>query len=136
MTFRSGMSKGTLYLDESVFNLDQFLRARNFRVRKVPTRTPDDQLIQDLLTDRMLVTKNPRHFLLAAFDFEFGLIGVTDAAMADPAKVAETISRAHAQRSLRTHIPFKLLVKVGGKTDFRELSEAVVVEEINNGKKY
>jgi len=128
---RQGMSKGTLWLDESVFNLEPFLGSRNFRVRRVPTRTPDDDVIQDLLTNRIFVTKNPKHFLLAAFDFEFGLIGVTDAAMADPAKVAVTISRAYSKRSLRTYpIPFQLTIMAGGKTQFRELTEATMAKEL------
>lgn len=136
MAYRNAMSKGTLFLDEGVFGLEPFLLRHNFRIKKVPLGSADNTIVQELLTDRLFVTKNPRHFLIAALDFEFGLIGVTDPAMADPEKVAETISRAHAHRSLRTHIPFKLLVKVGGRTDFRELSEAVVEEELNNGKRY
>jgi len=122
MTFRSGMSRGVLYLDESVYNLDSLLSSKNFRVRKVPTHTPDD-IIQELLTDHIFVTKNPRHFLLAALEYEFGLIGVTDAAMADPAKVASAISQAYAQFSLRIHIPFQLTVSVGGSVTFKELTE-------------
>ncbi|MDD5511497.1 MAG: hypothetical protein PHI12_11915 [Dehalococcoidales bacterium] len=126
--FRTGMSKGTLYLDENVLDLERFLVERNFRVRRVPPGMPDDQIIQDLLTDRIFITKNPRDFLFAALDYEFGLIGVTDAAMSDPAGVASVISKVHARLSLKTRIPFSLTVGAGGRTQFRELTEMEAAE--------
>lgn len=124
-----------MLVDECVYDLIPYLQKRNFRVLTVPAAMQDDKILQDLLSDRIFITKNPRHFVWAAYDYEFGLVGVTDAAMADPNAVANKIAMAHVQHSLKTQIPF--ILKIGATTtNFRPLTEEVVLQETDQDKRH
>ena len=127
LMLRRGMSRGILVLDENIYDLEPWLQNHNFRVKRVTPGTPDSKISQDL-SFRIFFTKNPRDFVLSAWEFEFGLIGVTDAAMADPAKVAKKISDAYARYKLRTTIPFRLTISPT-TTSIRYLTEENVAKE-------
>ena len=130
---RRGMSRGILILDENVYALESWLREENFRIVKVLPGTPDTKISQDL-SFRIFITKNPRDFVVAAFTYEFGLVGITDAAMANPAKVAEAISDAYMAYNLKNVIPFRLTI-TPATTSIKYLTEENVVEEKTQTKK-
>lgn len=117
---RSAMARGTLVLDENVLVLREGLRRHNFRVFTAPQGTPDDVIIETMMNGRVLVTNNLADFEYMAEAFEFGIVNVTMAALADPQRVVDEISRAFIDHRLKRQAPFVFTIGVAD-TNFRLL---------------
>ena len=118
-----GMSRGTIVLDENVENLREALQGRNIRVVMVPKGTPDEKIMEELIPDRIFLTLNGKDFEDQVADFEFGLIILEQAMMAQGEKqVAKKISEAmteHSIWSLRRN--FILRLYASGKSDLKRI---------------
>ena len=104
------MSRGMLVVDENVSSLATLLRDRKFHTLVPPAGMPDDTIIDLHCAGRIIVTTNAKDFTELAPVYEFGIIEVTSTAMADPARVAQQISKEFSRRSLRHSSPFLLKI--------------------------
>lgn len=116
------MSRGIVVLDNNIESLESFLQKRNIRVIVPPAGMSDDQIIEKLLPFRILITNNVDHFTGDASSFEYGVISVPMALMADPAKAAKAISDALSNHELWSKSnAFLVTINVDGKSTYKEL---------------
>lgn len=71
------MARGTLVVDENVQELAPPLKESNIHVILPRPGEPDDHIIERLLPNRMIVTKNPKDFKGHASSYDFGIIDVS-----------------------------------------------------------
>jgi hypothetical protein len=98
------MARGVLILDEHLYQLEQPLAQKNFKVYRVTSGMQDDQIAKEL-AHRILVTNNAADFREAAAIHEFSIID-TRSTLKDPAVLAEQISRVWIEAELRSKQPF------------------------------
>ena len=118
------MSRGIVVLDNNIESLESHLLKRSIRVIVPPAGMPDKQIIEQLLPYRIFITNNVRHFTAEASSFEYGIIAVPMAAMADPENAAKLISDAVQQHSLwsKKH-GFLVTINLTGKSTYKELTD-------------
>lgn len=119
-----GMSKGLIVLDENVENLEEALQDKNIRVLVVPKGTPDLEIMKKIIPFRMFVTINAKDFENQVTDYEFGLIALDQALLAQGEEaVADKISKAASKYSLWSlKINFIVRIHASGKTTFKKLN--------------
>lgn len=71
------MARGTLIVDECVQELAKPLQASNIRVLLPKPGEQDDQIIERLLPNRIIVTKNPNDFKRHASSYDIGIIDLS-----------------------------------------------------------
>ena len=99
------------------FSPEQSVTEHNFRVLQPTPSMADDTIIRRLLLPgRIIVTNNLADFEDDVEAFEYGVIYVTQAAMADPANVAHRISQAYSKLSLKRSAPCILTIGVESTT--------------------
>jgi len=116
------MSRGIVVLDNNIESLESALQKRNIRVVIPPAGMPDNQIIEKLLPYRIFITNNVRHFTSDASSFEYGIIEVPMAAMADPVNAAKMISDAISQYALwsKKH-GFLVTLSLSNKATYKEI---------------
>lgn len=70
------MARGTIVLDENLFELRSALQDLNLVVIVPEKGTPDSKIIDSLLSGRILITKNSKDFVNWASSFNFGIIAL------------------------------------------------------------
>lgn len=83
-------SRAVLILDKSVYHLEAFLTKKNFRVFLLR----DGEDIQSILSNRILVTNNPKPYLEDSTVYEFSIISTEKVQNESPEKIADIISQA------------------------------------------
>lgn len=125
---RTGMARGFLIIDENVDSLAPSLKEANFHVR-VPKKTmSDDEIKEDLLGNRVLVTKNTKDFIDDAPVYDYGIIALEGLKFIDPSPTYKTNTTARiisqAYRDFELHAErsgFVLYLKEDGKHVFKRL---------------
>ena len=120
---RASMSaRATLVVDENVAFLAQPLKDHfNFRVVVPTAGMADDQIKNDLLGHRILLTKNTKDFIDDAPRFDYGIIALHDLKFIDPQPGAgnvtcKLISAAVRKYKLVSRVTrFVLTLRASGK---------------------
>ena len=107
------MARGVLIFDR-LYDLAHSLEKRGFKTFHAPGVLGDEQ-IGPLLAHRVLITKHASEFQEAAAIHEFSLIDVSESCR-DHDILAETISRAWCELSLKRKRPFLLRLGPEGAT--------------------
>lgn len=100
------MSRGTIVVDENALVLAPPLRASNIRVLSPDPGEKDEKIVERLLPNRMIVTKNPDHFKKHASSHDIGIIDISKLKFVDPDpspsrnKTVQAISDAITSHSL------------------------------------
>lgn len=77
------MARGTLVVDECVSELAIPLSANNIHVITPQPGEKDEQIIERLLPNRIIVTKNPNDFKKHASSYDIGIIDVSKLSFLD-----------------------------------------------------
>ena len=124
------MARGTLVVDECVQELVPPLSASNIHVITPHTREKDEEIIERLLPNRILVTKNPDDFRRHASSYDFGIIDVSKLRFIDPDpsptknKTVRAISDAIIKHSLWSVRHGFILTRYDDKDSvFKDLTE-------------
>jgi hypothetical protein len=97
---RRAMARGVVVLDENVFGLESALRGANILVVKLPLGLADDRIKKQLLSHRIVITKNPSAFVEDASVYEYGVVALDKLDSIDSApdyaknRTAQLISKA------------------------------------------
>lgn len=125
---RTGMSRAVLVVDESVNQLAAPLAGANFRVKQPKAGMTDEQIKEDLLEHRVLVTRNTKDFLKDASRFEYGIIGLEGLPFIDESTAysqnttAQMIADAWVEFSLNAErYGYVLMLKPDGKHVFKRI---------------
>jgi len=100
------MSRGTLVVDECVQELKNPLSGLNIRILSPRPGEKDPDIIERLLPNRIIVTKNPDDFKPHASSQDFGIIDVSKLKFLDPNpsptlnKTVQAISKTITEYSL------------------------------------
>lgn len=78
------MARGTMVVDECVQELALPLSASNIHVISPQPGEKDEQIIERLLPNRIIVTKNPDDFKKHASSYDIGIIDVSKLKFLDP----------------------------------------------------
>ena len=78
------MARGTLVVDECVLELAKPLSASNIHVIIPQPGEKDEQIIERLLPNRIIITKNPDDFKKHASSYDIGIIDVSKLKFLDP----------------------------------------------------
>jgi hypothetical protein len=78
------MARGTLVVDECVQELATPLKESNIHIIVPQPGETDEHIIERLLPNRMIVTKNPEDFKRYASSYDFGIIDVSKLKFIDP----------------------------------------------------
>lgn len=124
------MARGTLVIDECVKELSSPLSLSNIHVIEPKLGEKDEEIIQRLLPNRILVTKNPDDFKSFASSFDIGIIDLSKLKFIDsnekPAKnkTVKLISDAIIKYALwsKRH-GFVLVLHDNGKHVYKDLTE-------------
>ena len=124
------MARGTLVVDECVPELVSPLSASNIHVVTPHTLEKDEEIIERLLPNRILVTKNPDDFRRHASSYDFGIIDVSKLRFIDPDpsptknKTVRAISDAIIKHSLWSVRHGFILTRYDDKDSvFKDLTE-------------
>ena len=88
-----GARRGTVYLDHDLSGLATGLVARNIHVRIIPGARTDEDIAQELLPNRILITSRPEDFKEFAPCFDFVIFAVDRAAYENDDDMVRSISR-------------------------------------------
>jgi hypothetical protein len=116
-------ARGTVVLDENLFQLEQPLKDESIRVRKVRPGTKDDDILKgDLLSNRIFITDNSKDFIYDAPRLDCGIIA-TENVTKDVLTLVKIISRALSDYDLwsKRH-GFILKLMQNGKHEYKELT--------------
>jgi hypothetical protein len=124
------MARGTLVIDECVQELAKPLSASNIHIITTKPGEKDEQIIERLLPNRIIVTKNPDDFKGHASSYDIGIIDVSKLKFLDPNpsptknKTVQSISNAIIEFSLwsKRH-GFIITLYDNKKPVFKELTE-------------
>jgi len=123
-----GMSRATLVIDENVAFLEEPLKEANFKIITTQKGLKDFRIKEELLTHRILVTKNTKDFVSDAPIFEYGIIGLEALPFIDASqaykdnKTAKMISKAISDFDLvSAKSGFMLLLNSKGKHKFKRI---------------
>lgn len=125
MSISIAMARGTIVLDENLFNLEDALKEMNIRVRKVRPGTKDDEILKsDLLANRIFVTNNSKDFVGDAPKLDMGIIATENIDSKDKVLLANMISNVLSNMSLwsKRH-GFIVRLKSDGKHHYEELTQ-------------
>lgn len=130
MASRVAMAKGTVVVDENVQFLAPMLRAVNIRTIVPRSGMDDDDIVEQLLSNRMIVTRNSKDFVDKASSYDFGIVSLDALAFIDsdenPAKnkTVQLISKALIDFGLwsKRH-GFLIELHDDGKHAYRDLTE-------------
>lgn len=121
------MARAVLVVDENVNQLASSLREANFRVKQPKPGMSDEQIKEDLLEHRVLVT-NTTHFLKDAPRLEYGIIGLEGLPFIDGSpqyaqnKTAQLIADAWVEYELQSErFSYVLMLKPDGKHVFTRI---------------
>jgi hypothetical protein len=78
------MARGTLVIDENSFELVPAFSSSNFHIIKLNPGEKDEDIVQRLLPNRMIITKNPVDFKKYASSFDIGIIDISKLKFVDP----------------------------------------------------
>lgn len=116
------MARGTIVLDENLFHLEDLLRDINVRVVKPRASMTDARIIQELLSNRILITNNSKDFISKAAAYDYGIIATEFLSSKDPEGIVQKIHEALIDLELwsRRH-GFIVKLKDSGPPDFKAL---------------
>ena len=127
-TEKSGMARATIVVDENVNFLAKALGDANFRVISPPKGMSDFEIKKNLLSHRIIVTKNTKDFLAEAPVLDYGIIGLEAIPFVDTAaeykdnQTAQMISKAVSEHDLISERKgFVLMLHPNGRHVFRRL---------------
>ena len=80
------MARGTLVIDENVLELVPPFRAGNFHIITPYAGEKDEDIVERLLPNRMIVTKNPDDFKKYASSYDIGIIDISKLKFIDSEK--------------------------------------------------
>jgi hypothetical protein len=115
------VARGVLVLEAGLKALERRLQLRNFKVFLI-SADPTDEEMANLLTHRVLVTEDSEELLEPAVVHEFCIID-TEHATKDAEKLADLISRAWLEGSLRARQPYLARIDADGSVTVREIEE-------------
>jgi hypothetical protein len=76
MATNVAMARGSVVLDENIFELEPALKSVNIRVIEAPSGTSDDKIIHDYLSNRIFITRNSQDFVEFASSYDIGIIAL------------------------------------------------------------
>ena len=124
------MARGTLVVDECVNELAQPLQANNIHVIEPRSGEKDEEIIERLLPNRIIVTKNPNDFKPHASSYDIGIIDVSKLKFIDPLpspsmnKTVRMISDAIIKFNLWSiRHGFIITLHENGQHNFKELTQ-------------
>lgn len=124
------MARGTLVVDENVTELAGPLGMMNIHIIKPSPRLPDDEIISQILPNRIIVTKNSKDFIKWASSYDYGIIALENLKFIDPEpissknKTVTIISEVIVEYDLwsKRH-GFIINLKDNGKHEYKELTK-------------
>jgi len=78
------MARGTLVIDENSFELVPAFIEGNFHIIKPYPGEKEEDIVQRLLPNRMILTKNPSDFRGYASSYDIGIIDISKLRFVDP----------------------------------------------------
>ena len=122
------MARGTLVVDECVRELSIPLKEKNIHVIEPRPGEKDEDIIERLLPNRIIITKNPKDFKNHASSYDIGIIDVSKLKFIDPSsirnKTVTIISDAIIEFNLWSiRHGFILTLHDNGKHILKELTE-------------
>lgn len=124
-----GMARTTLVIDENVNFLGKPLEEANLKIIQPQKGLKDSEIKKELLTHRILVTKNTKDFITDSPILEYGIIGLEALPFIDSSqtykdnKTAKMISKAISDFDLVSiKSGFLLLLRSNGKHVFKKIA--------------
>jgi hypothetical protein len=81
------MARGTLVVDECVKELSIPLKEKNIHIIEPKLGEKDEDIIERLLPNRIIITKNPIDFKSHASSYDIGIIDVSKLKFIDPSQI-------------------------------------------------
>ncbi|MBI2372375.1 MAG: hypothetical protein HYV07_00110 [Deltaproteobacteria bacterium] len=81
---RIAMARGTVVLDENASMLEAALRSQNIRVIRPRAGATDDQIKEEILPNRIIITRNSKDFVRDASSYDYGIIALEGLRFLDP----------------------------------------------------
>jgi hypothetical protein len=127
---RVAMARGTVVVDENVQFLASMLRAVNIRTIVPKSSMDDADIVEQLLANRMIITRNSKDFVDKASSYDFGILSLDGLSFIDsepnPAKnkTVQLISKALIDFGLwsKRH-GFLIELRDDGKHAYQDLTE-------------
>jgi len=121
------MGRGTLIIDECVKELALPIKNKNIHVIEPLPGEKDNDIIERLLPNRIIVTKNPKDFINHASSYDIGVIDVSKLKFIDPSpknnKTVQIISDAIIKFDLWSiRHGFIITLHENGKHLFKDLT--------------